>query len=365
MVISDIHFGHSKNKAINIVNNFKNVLRDDAITNELDIIFIAGDVYDTLLTLPSEDAAEVDMLISYLINICACYNISLRILEGTPSHDWKQSKRFIDIAYIMKSPIDIKYIKELSIEYIERFDIHVLYVPDEWSSSTEKTLNEVYDLLKAKGLEKVDYAIMHGIFPFQLPEHVKVHKHDSEAYLKLVRELIFIGHIHTYSTYDRIIAQGSFDRISHGEEEPKGFILATITNDDRRIQFIENKNAKIFKTIDCTYLNIVDTINKIDNILTILKIPTGSFIRVLADTDNPILANMDMLIRKYPTLMWSKLAKDNKEEIELFEDKYNDDYIPITITNENIKQLLLDRISFTEINSNVIIMAEEILDEII
>ena len=68
MVISDIHFGHSKNKAINIVNNFKNVLRDDAITNELDIIFIAGDVYDTLLTLPSEDAAEVDMLISYLIN---------------------------------------------------------------------------------------------------------------------------------------------------------------------------------------------------------------------------------------------------------------------------------------------------------
>ena len=363
-IISDIHLGHPKNKAIDIIRNLKRALPNNATTGELDIIFLAGDVYDTLLTLPSEDATEIDMWISFLISICEKHNIILRILEGTPSHDWKQSERFINIATMMKSTIDVKYVKELSIEYIEKFDINVLYVPDEWRPSTEKTLNDVHELLKAKGLEKIDYAIMHGAFTFQLAEHIKTHKHNPDAYLKIVDKLIFIGHIHKYSSYDRIIAQGSFDRLQHGEEEPKGHILAYIEDDDYSVIFVENKNAKIFKTIDCTYLNLDDTIKRIDNYINSNDIPNGSFIRILADKDNPILVNMNVLVIRYPLLMWSKLVNSINEDM-VIEEKDECDYVPITITNSNIKNLLLNRITFSDVNSNIIFVAEKILDEVI
>ena len=60
------------------------------------------------------------------------YNIILRILEGTPSHDWKQSKLFIHLNDLTKAGTDVKYIDSLSIEYIDKFGINVLY-PDEIS----------------------------------------------------------------------------------------------------------------------------------------------------------------------------------------------------------------------------------------
>ena len=362
-VVSDIHIGHAKNKAIEIIANLKKAFPDNAETGELDIIFLAGDVFDTLLSLPDTDVIEADIWIAYMLNLCAKHDIVLRVLEGTPSHDWKQSERFITIAKILSIPVDVKYIKELSIEYIKRFDINVLYVPDEWQNTTERTLEDVKDLLKAKGLGKVDYAIMHGAFTFQLPEIVKTHKHDPEAYLKIVKEFIFIGHIHNYSRYDRIIAQGSFDRLSHGEEEPKGHVRATITEDSRNVVFVENESAKIFKTIDCTGLTLEESIIKVD--IEVEAIPFGSYVRIVCDSNNPILSNMDVLVRRYPLLIWSKLSRSTEEEIIIDNGVDESVYIPITITNENIKQLLLDMIVNNEISPDVLISAEKILDEVI
>ena len=77
--------------------------------------------------------------------------------------------------------------------------------------------------------------------------------------------LIFIGHVHKSSQYGRIIAQGSFDRLSHGEEDPKGHMRATRKTDGTHdIVFIENKKAKKYITISCLYLPIEDAISKID-----------------------------------------------------------------------------------------------------
>ena len=362
-VFSDIHLGGKRNTAEEIIKNLRIAFPNDASTAKLDIIFLAGDVFDGLLSLPDTAVTEISSWIAYLLYICAKHDILLRILEGTPSHDWKQSERFITISKIIKEPIDIKYVKELSIEYIEKFDINVLYVPDEWESSTEKTLSQVHELLRAKGLDKVDYAIMHGAFTHQLPEVVKCQKHDANSYLKIVRELIFIGHIHTHTTYDRIIAQGSFDRLSFGEEEPKGHVRAVVTDTGRNVTFVENKGAKIFKSIDCSFMSLEDTLSKIDS--TVVGIIDGSYIRIIGNGDNPIFTNMNVLICKYPLLVWSKLIRDNEEEEEVFIEDDEVLFIPITITNANIRGLLMDRLNNSHINPEVLLIANELLSEVI
>ena len=364
-ILSDIHLGHPKNSTNDITTNLKKEFPHNATTAELDIIFLAGDVFDRLLSLPDEEVYYADMWIMYMLDLCSRYDIMLRILDGTKSHDWFQSNRFETIAKIMQTPCDVKYIKDLSIEYIAKFDINVLYVPDEWQNTTDRTLLDVYELLKAKGLNKVDYAIMHGAFDYQLGDHIKGHKHDSAKYLEIVNEIIFIGHIHTHSRHDRIIAQGSFDRLSHGEEEPKGHVRIKTTDSGPIIKFVENKNAKIFKTINCKSLDLEETFNKID--MDVSNLPNGSYVRIACTPDNPILSNINILISRYPLLIWSKLVKDIVSEIEISPEELTDEYeyIPITITNNNIKNLLLDRMMYLDLSSSSLMVAESILNEVI
>lgn len=360
--VSDIHIGNKRNTAPEIISNLRKAFPDNAETAMLDIIFLAGDVFDDLLTLNDNDLATIDLWICSLLHLCAKHDIVLRVLAGTGSHDWSQSERFITINEIAKTNTDVKFVKDLSIEYIDRFGINVLYVPDEWESSTDKTLDQVKSLLSAKGLSKVDYAIMHGQFHYQLPPVVKAPKHNEEEYLALVKELIFIGHVHKFSRYDRIIAQGSFDRLNHGEEEPKGHVRATVSkNSNREIAFVENTTAKKFITIDCTYLSLDETISKIDN--NVNALPDASFVRVMGDSSNPIFSNMEMLIRRYPLLLFSKLIKDTDEEtVELIET--DDVFIPITITPDNIVSLLLARLSNVCVKEDILDLSKNLLEEV-
>lgn len=362
-VMSDIHLGHKRNPTQEIIRNLRVAFPDNAETAELDIIWLAGDVFDDLLYLNDHDVLEIDAWIVSLLLICKKYHILLRVLEGTPSHDWKQSNRFESMNEVTGIGADLKYVKDLSIEYIERFGITVLYVPDEWDN-TETTLSQVHDLLRAKGLDKVDYAIMHGQFEYQLPAHItKAPRHSSEAYHNLVKELIFIGHVHIHTRNNRIIAQGSFDRLSHGEEGPKGHVRAKVyENGDRDVVFVENTGAKKFVTVRCNNMDLEDTLNEIDD--HVRDLPEGSFVRVEGNHDNPIFTNMDVLIRRYPLFTWNKLTRqDDEVDSPIIEDETV--FIPITITRENLPALLLERVAGTGVSEPVFNAAEALLLEVL
>jgi DNA repair exonuclease SbcCD nuclease subunit len=359
-VISDIHLGHKRNSTSEIIANLRCAIPDDAKSSELNIIFLAGDVFDDLLNLPDNDVLEISGWISHLLYVCKKHDILLRILEGTPSHDWKQSQLFLMIEKITNSGADVKYITDLSIEYIERFDINVLYVPDEWDNP-ETTMVQVHQLLRAKGLEKVDYAIMHGQFEYQLPAHVKAPKHDSASYLAIVKELIFIGHVHLHSRYDRIIAQGSFDRLSHGEEGPKGHVRAIIYPDGRKdITFVENVNAKKFVTIKVNDMSLDDSLAVIDD--NTMFLPEKSHVRIEANYDHPLFTSMEVLIRRNPLLTWTKLPREQEKDEEVFVED-NSVFVAITITKENLPALLLERVANSGAAANVLNMAELLLGE--
>lgn len=361
-VISDIHLGNKRNKTTDIIKNLRQAFPDNAETGELDIIFLAGDVFDDLLSFPDDDVTEIQIWVHSFLSVCARRNIMVRVLEGTPSHDWFQSEVFNTVHRISDIPVDLKYVKELSVEYIDRFDMNVLYVPDEWENETEKTLAQATALIKAKGLEQVDLAIMHGSFEYQLPSFVKAQKHDSEAYHRIVKGLIFIGHIHTHSRNNRIIAQGSFDRLAHGEEGAKGHVRANIrSHTDFNIRFVENVGAKKFITVNCVNKSLEETLIYTNE--KIRNLPDGSQVRIEADSDNPIFTNMEVLIRQYPLFTFNKHPQDAEKEKDLvIEDATV--YIPVTITKGNIVDLLMDRIVSRGVSTITLDAAKTILSEV-
>ena len=350
LVLSDVHLGSKNNPTEGIITNLDTFFEDYSPKSDhckLDIIFIAGDLFDRLLDMDDENTHLIKLWLDRLSRFCSRENISLRILKGTPSHDWNQSSQAETVWKISQTPGDFKYIDTLSIEYMEKHDIHVLYVPDEWAGTTQETLDQVKTLMAEMQLKTVDIAIMHGLFNYQLPGVGKTtSKHDELSYLELVKYFINIGHIHTHSTYERILAQGSFDRLTHGEEEPKGAMLMILDPDDgNKFFFLENKKAKIFKTITLKLADVDRCLEFIDKQL--LKIPINSYIRIKARKDHGVYQAFEELKLRYPLYHLSKKSLEDEEEAvhnEYINDLLGMEYSSVQIERSNITTLLFDEI---------------------
>lgn len=347
LTLSDVHLGHPRNKTTDIVEALDTFFGDYQKDPDLDILFIAGDLFDRLLDFSSIDSTTSTVWAARLMHYCGKYRVKLRVLEGTPSHDWGQSAVFNTNSQVSKFSVDMKYVNSLSIEHMEDLGISVLYIPDEWNSSTDKTFEEVKEQLTIAGLDKVDIAIMHGNFGYQLPiQATKAPRHDEEKYLSVVKYFISIGHIHTSSVYSRILAQGSFDRLAHGEEEPKGAMRCVIYKDGHgEYFFIENKKAKIFKTINIRTLDMDACIQQIEK--QTAKLPIDSYVRIKAKRDHPIILGFEEIKKRFPFFVMSKITTEEEEQnqfnlIEEIQD--TGEYTPITITKDNIQTLMFEEI---------------------
>jgi DNA repair exonuclease SbcCD nuclease subunit len=180
LVLSDIHLGHKNNKTEDIVNNLNHYFaKHNQLIKRCDVIFLAGDVFDKLLISSSVEYVVAIQWLSVLAMYCKKNNIKLRILEGTPSHDWKQLKALSTTLEVLNTGIDFKYISTLEIEHIEDLGINVLYIPDEYKHEASETFTDVKELMKSKNLKQVDIAIMHGQFNYQLP--IKLESSHSEV----------------------------------------------------------------------------------------------------------------------------------------------------------------------------------------
>ena len=282
VVVSDIHLGHRRTPTEAIIEHLDEILTP-LLTNELDALFIAGDLFDQLLDYSMDEIAAIDLFLGRLFKRCAKYDICVRILEGTPSHDRRQARHLYRLIALMELPLNYRYIDTLSVETLDPYGVTILYIPDEWQERSELTLSDAHAALEQAGLTQVDLTIMHGQFHYQLtnvPETIS--RHREEDYLNLTRYYIHVGHIHTHSVYDRIIASGSFDRLAHGEEEPKGLIRAHISPRGARYEFIENVNATTYKTLTLKTTEPEAVFAYLDRALA--KYRPGSFIRLSAKT---------------------------------------------------------------------------------
>lgn len=301
----------------------------------MDIIFIAGDIFETLLYFKHPAVVCVIEFFRRLMKFCAVHGIILRILEGTPSHDYKQAVNFQPLADAFGPELDYRYVQSLSIERISRLNLSVLYVPDEWGGSAEECHRQLEIMLQEEGMEQVDIAIMHGMFEHQLPEVGNDPLvHSSAYYLGIVKYFINIGHVHTASVMLRILAQGSFDRTAHGQEEKKGaFLVHLRLNGQHSFEFVENKHAMVFKTFDIPDQDLDKAVAKLRSNLE--SVPDNSHVRVRAPRGSPIFSVFDTFKRDYIRITFKKEIEDEKDhkkdqlqELISLESEFTPVYLP-------------------------------------
>lgn len=339
--LSDIHLGHPRTPTDHIVRNLMAAFPFTKETADLDVIFIAGDVFDRLLTVPDPAVYVIRAWIAALGELCARYDIVLRVLKGTPLHDRDQSKMFKEIFDLMKLDFDFKYVEHLQIEHIPRFDMTVLYIEDDRNYDPNDTWVEVKMLMANMGLEKVDFAVIHGHMEFHLPEvsHAKSPPHLSENYRSIVRNLIFMGHIHTFSEVDRIVMHGSFDRLIHGEEEPKGHIRACVHSEGQyTVTFVENKGALIYKRIDVCGLDAAAVQDKVREAVN--QYPAGSYLEFQGKRGDALFVLAREFKRNYPDYVLTVATVKEKEDKPQNEHTPTPDelgeYVPMTFSEANV-----------------------------
>lgn len=300
--LGDVHLGHRSTPASMIIRNLELTITDELL-KEVDMLIITGDLFDRQLNNGDEVVHQINRWITLLMLRCAAYKVMIRIVEGTPSHDREQSRFFTEQRINANIDVDLHYTKNLSIEYIERLDSYFLYVPDKHNPSTDITLKEVKQLMAELGIEKVDFAIMHGAFSYQLPAIVPEPTHKEDEYLALVRHQILIGHVHLMTINERILAAGSFDRICHNDEVAKGMFKVTVKEDGKweRV-FIENRGAKKYVTLEC---HGMDTKQLNFAIREFIKdLPKGSSVRLRCNPNDVANGDIDTYRREYVQLDW-------------------------------------------------------------
>jgi len=337
LVTSDIHLGHLKTPTEHIIVSFKKEILNEK-NKDIDVLFIAGDLFDRLLDLNSKEVYIIIEFFNYLLNYCYQNDIAVRVLEGTPSHDWQQSHILFKLNSIRDTPCDFKYFKTLDIEYLEKIDKYVLYIPDEWCNNHLELEKQIEEKLNSYNISQVDIAILHGQFTYQtLGKYRPDFCFQENYFLNLVKGFIHIGHYHSFSSYDRIIANGSLERLAHGEEEPKGFVI--VEND--RYTFVENKNSYIYKTLIITKNMTLDKLDK-----KIYQYPKQSYIRLVIPSDHDFNLHFKELKLRYYDYHIKRVTKDEMEKDTRTYIKL-DDTIELSIldfTESNIYEILLNNL---------------------
>lgn len=358
----DIHLLHNKTSTEHILKNLYKAFPDNAETGELDLIILAGDLFDRLVYYPDVNISLIRRWMFLFLHMCKRRDIVVRILEGTPSHDWKQSVHFITENEVADIGCDIKWVESLSIEHIERFGINVLYVPDEWKHATDDVWKDVCKEMHEKGLEQVDFTVLHGAFNYQLPSHVPVPTHIPERYMGITKYFVFGGHIHKRSQYGNILAAGSFDRLTHGEEEDKGHYRVVVDRDNlaHEIRFVVNEGAKLYKSVDCTGLSLEKALTKIDKLVDTM--PIDSHIRIIAEKGSPILVGFKEVVDRY-RLHWITQKPVGEEKINREAvSKIITPYTQSAITPDNIIELVMNRARERTTDPVIIAAVQELLN---
>lgn len=331
----DLHFGHNNVPTdLAIQRWMKQMPHVDSMRN-IDIIALPGDVFDHLLQLPDDRVWLIKRWVIYLLNFCKKYDILLLIVEGTPRHDWKQSYLFLSENEHIGA--EVYYSQSIEVKYFEKYDINVLFVPDQMGTP-EFVYSETVKVLAQAGLEKADICLLHGQFDYQFPEYLKIACHDSDKWNELVKHAIFSGHIHDRSQKDKILVAGSFDRHKHGEEGPKGFLKVRFEEQHTDIEWVENKEAHTFKTVRIKGLTTEEALDKIHE--EVKELREGSYVRLFCLSSDSMKEGLLILRKTYPHLFF-KIEEEDVEEKpqERTLEVVSDEFSAIEVTKENLLSL--------------------------
>lgn len=339
----DVHLGHHNTLIPDVIRGFDPFLNDHVLLEKLDYIFIPGDLFDRQLTLTNQYIKDIFDWAFRFLSTCKRYKIAVRLLLGTPGHDFNQNELIMNINEKFNIQADIKYYDKLAIEYIEKDDIHLLYVPDEWSIDPMDTYQQTLDLFKQHGIDQVDFCLFHGAFGYQIDASLNPKAHDETLWNKLVRRVLFAGHVHVQSQYERIFVAGSFDRLCHGEEQPKGYLIYHLEKDREWMEFIENTNATKYVTIDIRQRSLEEIIALLDK--AIPQYPHRSHIRLHLERSDALQDGLKTIRQRYKFYYFTTKIDEIKNKVKPQLNLVTKQFNAIDLTRESLVRILMERVT--------------------
>lgn len=349
---ADWHLGNNRVPTIDTANAIKKHLLPRLVHN--DILFIAGDIFDGKVSFNSDDANVILDLFADIIRTCYEYNVIIRILRGTYTHDLHQNNLIKRLHKKLGIPTDFKLIDTLSIEHIDKYNLNILYMPDNLPYSNKDSIfDNVRMLFLANGLKQVDYVVMHGEFDHcAFGQHINQNAYSYKDFEPLCSKLVLSGHIHKPYRHKDVIYAGSFNRLSHNEEEAKGFW--EIHGKDTT--FIINKDATKFITVDYTHEKQFDDIlEKHNAVAATFGVEQQGFLRVMITDTNLKNALASYHNVKFPNirLSWKQIRVSNENEY-LIEKLRNKEAELLEIPSlKNIAAIVCKHLEVKGINLNI------------
>lgn len=266
IVASDIHLGHRKTHAATMIKGLKKCIFNLAVLKDVDAVFIPGDFIDRELSFSSPEALLINEFMAFILRISQDTNTAIRFLDGTPSHDWGQTEHIIRIKEGLGLKTDVHFYTGFEIVKDPTLDLVIGYVSDEYRATYEVTEKEVEEKLATLGVMP-DLFFLHGFFEFQVPK-LNIKTYNSANWTKWAKA-IYIGHDHNHKAFLNITIPGSFDRCTHGEEGPKGYLVVDKVGDNYVTTFKENPYATkyiTFELADKTDEEVYEHVNEILNL---------------------------------------------------------------------------------------------------
>ena len=301
-VVSDIHFYHRRTPTSHITTAFWEwiVTHHDKLA-KCELLILAGDIFDRFIPSHYPDIKQVNHFFIQLGMWLKRQRIGLIVLEGTHSHDRGQFQPIYTTLTSLN--VEVYYFDSVCVQTIHGHDF--LFVPDNWHPSPLQTAADAAQAVMEHGVAQVDYAIMHGYMEYQLPKLVE-HAFPQASFEALVKHSIHIGHVHTRSKLRKVHAQGSFDRLAHGEEELKGGDILI----NGKVSQLVNTHAYDYISVDLTEVSLADSFSQIATLAPSMQ---AGYLRIMAPRLHPIFNHFPKLIQEYPWINFERLYDKEKQ----------------------------------------------------
>ena len=251
--IGDIHF--SNNNAERIYNELKSSLLDFIEDNgdSIDMVVVTGDLFDAELKASSNASRFAFSFVRLLNEKCHEFNIALRLVKGTATHDCGQMET---LSVLFDDTGLCRVITQVETEEVFP-GFKALYIPEEYP----KDMKAYYaDTVFGVADGTYDFVFFHGTMEFQAFSNQTI---ESERpiesapvwkcadMMRICRGVVTGGHIHTPCNYkEKIFYHGSFSREAHGEKDSKGFnVYDYLQGSDFKLIRVENDLAPVFSEI--------------------------------------------------------------------------------------------------------------------
>lgn len=328
----DQHFGKEDNDRLYkelSVNFLDKIMKANDVGELPNVIFLDGDLFHKIIRFTDQSGRLVINFIERLLYLTDMFNIQLRIIKGTRSHDYNQLNMLhnYEATYPNFRIYETATKEEITLLNHPNKDLKLktLFLPEEYPKDKEtfykEFMDDHYDTIQGHGT--IDFVNIPGSnYQSDFESDMKTAPiWDSKKLIDLSDGPIIFGHIHNFTKYkNKIYYTSSFTKYSFSDKGDKGFLKVTMDPDDRtnyNVERIINDKAPTYAIINIDEENFETAEEKVAYINQMKK----EYDHVRIDSDDPDNVKIIKKIVEHNPEIKVKLKNKKAEETKV-DDKY-------------------------------------------